>query len=87
MHMQSGVDINFFIPPISDAFLKELISEIDDNTIRGIILGGSHARGNPTPYSDVDLACFVADTFAHCVSDTSTGRGISLALGEDPRRS
>lgn len=55
--------MNFFIPPISDAFLKELIGEIDDNTIRGIILGGSHARGNPTPYSDVDLACFVAYTF------------------------
>ena len=43
---------------ISDAFLEKLITEIDDDTIRGIVLGGSHARGNPTPYSDIDLACF-----------------------------
>jgi Nucleotidyltransferase domain len=52
-----------FVPSVSDAFLKDLIAEIDNDTIRGIVLGGSHARGNPTPYSDVDLACFVADTF------------------------
>lgn len=50
------------VPSISDIFLKELIAEIDNNTIRGIVLGGSHARGDATPYSDVDLACFVLDT-------------------------
>jgi len=50
------------VPSISDIFLKELIAEIDNDTIRGIILGGSHARGDATPYSDVDLACFVSDT-------------------------
>ncbi|HXX77260.1 MAG TPA: nucleotidyltransferase domain-containing protein [Ktedonobacteraceae bacterium] len=55
--------MSHFVPPISDTFLKKLITEIDDDTIRGIVLGGSHARGNPTPYSDIDLACFVADTF------------------------
>ena len=52
-----------FVPSISDVFLKELIAEIDDDSIRGIVLGGSHARGDATPYSDVDLACFVPDTF------------------------
>ena len=52
-----------FVPSVSDIFLKELIDEIDDDTIRGIVLGGSHARGDATPYSDVDLACFVPDTF------------------------
>ncbi len=52
-----------FVPSISDIFLKELIAEIDNDTIRGIVLGGSHARGDATPYSDVDLACFVPDTF------------------------
>jgi len=55
--------MNNFVPPISDVFLKELIAELDDATIRGIVLGGSHARGDATPYSDVDLACFVADAF------------------------
>ena len=52
-----------FVPSVSDIFLKELIAEIDNDTIRGIVLGGSHARGDATPYSDVDLACFVPDTF------------------------
>jgi hypothetical protein len=51
------------VPSISDAILKELIAEIDDNAIRGIVLGDSHARGNATPYSDVDQACFVPDAF------------------------
>ncbi|HXZ05626.1 MAG TPA: nucleotidyltransferase domain-containing protein [Ktedonobacteraceae bacterium] len=51
------------VPSISSAFLNELVAEIDNDTIRGIVLGGSHARGDPTPYSDVDLACFVPDTF------------------------
>jgi predicted nucleotidyltransferase len=51
------------VPSISDIFLKELIAEIDNDTIRGIVLGGSHARGDATPYSDIDLACFVPDTF------------------------
>ncbi len=48
---------------LSDAFLKELVAEIDNDQIRGIILGGSYARGDATPYSDVDLACFVPDSF------------------------
>src|SRR5215469_13004816 len=52
-----------FVPSVSDVFLKELIDEIDDESYRGIVLGGSHARGDATPYSDVDLACFVQDTF------------------------
>jgi hypothetical protein len=52
-----------YVPPVSNGFLEKLVAEIDDNTIRGIVLGGSHARGNPTPYSDVDLACFVPETF------------------------
>jgi len=51
------------VPSVSDFFLKELIAELDNDTVRGIVLGGSHARGDATPYSDVDLACFVQDTF------------------------
>ncbi len=52
-----------YVPSVSDAFLEKLIAEIDNETIRGIVLGGSHARGNPTPYSDIDLACFMPDTY------------------------
>jgi hypothetical protein len=53
----------YSVPSLSDTFLKELIAEIDTDDIRGIVLGGSHARGDATPYSDVDLACFVPDAF------------------------
>ncbi|HEY7417878.1 MAG TPA: nucleotidyltransferase domain-containing protein [Ktedonobacteraceae bacterium] len=48
---------------LSDTFLEALVAEIDAEHIRGIILGGSQARGDATPYSDVDLACFVLDSF------------------------
>jgi nucleotidyltransferase-like protein len=43
-------------PP--DAFLAELVQELDNEDIVGITLGGSYARGEATQYSDVDLACF-----------------------------
>jgi len=48
---------------LSDTFLEALVAELDTDQIRGIILGGSHARGDATPYSDIDLACFVPDSF------------------------
>lgn len=46
---------------LSDEFLNALVAELDNDAIVGIILGGSHVRGEATPYSDVDFACFVAD--------------------------
>jgi hypothetical protein len=55
--------MHYSVPSLSDTFLKELIAEIDTDDIRGIVLGGSHARGDATPYSDIDLACFVPDAF------------------------
>src|SRR5215472_16831307 len=48
---------------LSDTFLEALVAELNTDQIRGILLGGSHARGDATPYSDVDLACFVLDSF------------------------
>jgi predicted nucleotidyltransferase len=47
--------------PLTDQFLATLVAELDDTGFAGIILGGSHARGDATSYSDVDIACFVAD--------------------------
>jgi predicted nucleotidyltransferase len=48
--------------PLSDEFLNMLVTELDNDDIVGIILGGSYARDEATPYSDVDIACFVADS-------------------------
>jgi predicted nucleotidyltransferase len=45
----------------SDEFLQTLVTEIDNDDIVGITLGGSYACGNATPYSDMDLACFYKD--------------------------
>jgi hypothetical protein len=50
-------------PLLSDSFLEALVAEIDIEQIRGMILGGSQARGDATPYSDVDLASFVPASF------------------------
>src|SRR4030081_2902613 len=46
---------------LTDQFLATLVAELDDAGSAGIILGGSHARGDATAYSDVDIACFVVD--------------------------
>jgi hypothetical protein len=49
--------------PLSATFLQELVAEIDNEQMRGILLGGSYARGDATPYSDVDFACFVSSSY------------------------
>jgi len=43
---------------LTDAFLHELVHELDHEEIVGITLRGSYTRGTATRYSDVDLACF-----------------------------
>jgi hypothetical protein len=43
---------------LADAFLHELVQELDHEDIVGITLGGSYAQGTASLYSDVDLACF-----------------------------
>jgi predicted nucleotidyltransferase len=49
------------VPALSEGFLRELVSELDNDDIVGITLGGSYARGDATPYSDIDLGCFYKD--------------------------
>src|SRR5262249_55731230 len=41
--------------------LDELVAELDSEDTVGILLGGSYARGDAGPYSDIDLAPFVPD--------------------------
>lgn len=48
--------------PLPTEFLAELVGELDRAEVAGIILGGSHARGNATPLSDVDIALLVRET-------------------------
>ncbi len=44
---------------IEDALLDRLVAEFMDQHTIGILLTGSHARGDATPFSDVDLVRFV----------------------------
>lgn len=46
---------------ISEALLQTLVAEIDSDDVTAIILGGSYARGEATPYSDVDFARLVRE--------------------------
>jgi len=48
--------------PLSEEFLNALVIELNNDIIVGIILGGSYARNEATPFSDVDIACFVPDS-------------------------
>ena len=48
---------------ISDEFLAKLVAELDDGTVRAIILHGSYAHGDALPpYSDVDLVRITRET-------------------------
>lgn len=49
-----------FLP---DEFLARLVSELDNDTVRAIILRGSYARGDAiAPYSDVDITLIIHET-------------------------
>ena len=45
---------------LSDEFLRALVDELAGKQTVAIILAGSHAQGEATPYSDVDMAHIVA---------------------------
>ncbi|HZO73647.1 MAG TPA: hypothetical protein VFB60_15710 [Ktedonobacteraceae bacterium] len=48
-----------FLP---DKFLSRLVTEIDDETVRALILRGSYARGDAVPpHSDVDLTRIIQE--------------------------
>src|SRR2546427_7798433 len=50
------------VDALSEEFLNALLAELDNDETIGIILGGSYARNEATPFSDVDIACFVPDS-------------------------
>ena len=45
---------------LSEAFLRALVDELAGKQTAAIILAGSHAQGDATPYSDLDMAHIVA---------------------------
>ena len=48
---------------LSDEFLAKLVVELDNDTVRAIILRGSYARGDAVaPYSDVDITLIIHET-------------------------
>ena len=69
------------VPSLSDDFLNALIAEIDSDDIVGITLAGSHIRGEATPYSDVDLACWVPDTMKQPLKRMVYRNGHLVSIG------
>jgi predicted nucleotidyltransferase len=67
--------------PLPDEFLGALLAEIDGDDVVGVLLGGSYARGDATPFSDVDLARFVPDAVGPCPKRYTyrDGRLVSIA--------
>lgn len=56
-------DEQLLAPLLSQEFLAQLVAELDDETVRAIILRGSYARGDAVPpYSDVDLTRIIQET-------------------------
>jgi len=49
------------VSALSDVFLFELVTELDNDAVTAIILRGSYARGDAVPYSDVDLTRLVKE--------------------------
>jgi len=60
---------------LSNTFLGSLAAELDDTNTVAVALMGSHARGDATSYSDVDLVRFVAT-----LPEKETGRYIRHIL-------
>lgn len=51
------------VSTLPDAFLAGLVTELDDESVRAIILHGSYARGDALPpYSDVDIVRVTQET-------------------------
>jgi len=48
------------VPPLPDLLIGDLVAEFADADTIGMLLAGSHARGDATPHSDIDLIRFAA---------------------------
>src|SRR5512137_2346273 len=44
---------------LTEAFLRSLVSQLDNENTIGVVLAGSFARGEGGPFSDVDIRCYV----------------------------
>ncbi len=66
---------------LPDILLHALVDELNSPTTITIVLGGSYARGDATPYSDVDIVHFVtvAPSNPHRTYRYIDGRLISIA--------
>ncbi len=69
------------VEPLSEEFLNTLVVELDDDEIVEIILGGSYARNEATPFSDVDIACFVPDSMKPPPKRFVYRDGLLLSIG------
>jgi predicted nucleotidyltransferase len=58
---QIQVNKPLHVAEVNNVFLAELVAELDNEQVTGIVLKGSCARHEETIYSDVDLSVFVRE--------------------------
>lgn len=69
------------VADVSDEFLAALVSELDNEDVTAIVLKGSCARGDQTPFSDVDLTVFVRNEQKHSYHQRFYRNGRLISVG------
>src|SRR2546421_7864053 len=69
------------VADVSEAFLTDLVAELDNEQVAAIILKGSCARGEETVYSDVDLTVFLYTEPAHSFHQRFYREGRLISVG------
>ncbi len=58
-HEHIQLNTSHIVSFLSDEFLSLLVDELNTENVTALALVGSYAHGDATPYSDIDMLCFV----------------------------
>src|SRR5260370_33797949 len=60
-HEHTQLNTSHIVASLSDEFLSLLVDELNTENVSALALVGSFAHGDATPYSDIDVRCFVRE--------------------------
>jgi predicted nucleotidyltransferase len=64
-HEHTQLNTSHIVSSLSDEFLSLLVDELNTENVTALALVGSYAHGDATPYSDIDVLCFVHEAPEH----------------------